>query len=71
MSKFGISKELFKIFFEKQSIAKKIENVMAFANENLPEETYKSWKTENTVTAEVQWESITFKQPIFSLEDLY
>ena len=60
-----------KIVFEKQAIAKKIENVMAFANEKLPEETYKSWKMENTVTAEVQWESITFNQPIFSLEDLY
>lgn len=71
LSKIGISKERLKMVFEKQAIAKKIENVMAFANENLPDETYKKWKTENTVTAEVQWESITFNQPIFTMKDLY
>lgn len=52
-------------------IAEKIENVMAFADEKLPDETYKKWKTENTVTAEPQWESITFDKPIFTMEDLY
>jgi hypothetical protein len=71
LSKIGISKERLKMVFQKQAIAEKIENVMAFANENLPDETYKNWKTENTVTAEAQWESITFNQPIFTMEDLY
>lgn len=71
LSKIGISRERLKKVFEKQAIAEKIENVMAFANENLPDETYKNWKTENTVTAESQWESITFDKPIFTMEDLY
>ena len=44
---------------------------MAFSDENLPEETYKNWKNENTVTAETQWESITFNKPIFTMDDLY
>lgn len=71
LSKIGISRERLKKVFEKQTIAEKIENVMAFADENLPDETYKKWKTENTVTAEPQWESITFDKPIFTMEDLY
>lgn len=71
LSKIGISRERLKEVFEKQAIAKKIENVMAFSDEKLPDETYKKWKEENTVTAEAQWESITFKKPIFTMEDLY
>lgn len=71
LSKIGISRERLKQVFEKEAIAEKIENVMAFANEKLPDETYKKWKTENTVTAESQWESITFDKPIFTMEDLY
>lgn len=71
LSKIGISRERLKKVFEKQAIAEKIENVMAFADEKLPDETYKKWKTENTVTAESQWESITFEKPIFTMEDLY
>lgn len=71
LSKIGISRERLKKVFEKQAITKKIENVMAFSDENLPEETYKNWKNENTVTAETQWESITFNKPIFTMDDLY
>lgn len=71
LSKIGISKERLKKVFEKKAIAEKIENVMAFSDENLPDETYKNWKKENTVTAETEWESITFNKPIFTMEDLY
>lgn len=71
LSKIGISKERLKKVFEKQVIAEKIENVMAFSDEKLPDNTYKNWKKENTVTAESQWESITFDKPIFTMEDLY
>lgn len=70
LSKIGISKERLKKVFEKKAIAEKIENVMAFKDENLPDETYKNWKKENTVTAEEQWRSITFNKPIFTMEDL-
>lgn len=71
LSKIGISRERLKEVFEKQAISKKVENLMAFSDKNLPDETYKNWKKENTVTAESQWESITFDKPIFTIEDLY
>ena len=71
LSKIGIRKERLKKVFEKKEIAKKIENVMAFSDKKLPDETYKKWKEENTVTAEGQWESITFNKPIFTMEDLH
>ena len=71
LSKIGISRERLKEVFEKQAISKKVENLMAFSDKNLPDETYKNWKKENTVTAELQWESITFDKPIFTMEVIY
>lgn len=71
LSKIGISRERLKEVFEKQTIAKKVEDVMEYSDKNLADETYKNWKKENTVTAESQWESITFDKPIFTMEDLY
>ena len=42
----------------------KVENLMSFNDKKLPDEMYKKWKSDNTVTAEVQWENISFKHHI-------
>ena len=70
LSKIGIEKARLKKVFEKQEIAKKVENVMAFKDENLPDEMYNNWKKANTVTANSGWEKINFDEPIFTLEDV-
>ena len=70
LSKIGIEKARLKKVFEKQEIAKKVENVMTFKNENLPDEMYNNWKKANTVTANSGWEKINFDEPIFTLEDV-
>ena len=57
LSKIGISKSRLKKVFEKKEIADKVENLMSFSD--------------NTVTAEVQWENISFKHHIFTSDDLY
>jgi len=44
---------------------------MSFNDKKLPDEMYKKWKSDNTVTAEVQWENISFKHHIFTSDDLY
>lgn len=71
LSKIGISKSRLKKVFEKKEIADKVENLMSFNDKKLPDETYKKWKSDNTVTAEVQWENISFKHHIFTSDDLY
>lgn len=70
LSKIGISKERLRSLFEKQIIAEKAENVLDASKKKLADEVYKKWKEENTVTAEEQWETITFSKPIFTLEDM-
>ena len=54
----------------KNMAPKKVENVMTFKNENLPDEMYNNWKKANTVTANSGWEKINFDEPIFTLEDV-
>lgn len=71
LSKIGISKSRLKKVFEKKEIADKVENLMSFNDKKLPDEMYKKWKSDNTVTAEVQWENISFKHHIFTSDDLY
>ena len=70
LSKIGICRERLSFVFEKQAIAKKAESVLETSEKKLADETYKKWKEENTVTAEEQWETITFSKPIFTLEDM-
>ena len=70
MSKIDIEKNRLKFVFEKEEIASKVENVMMATDKNLSDETYENWKTGNTVTAEKQWKMITFKEHIFTLEDI-
>lgn len=70
MSKIDIEKKRLKFVFEKEEIASKVENVMMATDKNLSDETYENWKTGNTVTAEKQWKMITFKEHIFTLEDI-
>ncbi len=70
LSKIGVGRERLKFIFEKEEIAKRVEEIMATVDENLPDETYEKWKSGNTVTAEEQWKSITFNEPIFTLEDI-
>lgn len=70
VSKIGISEERLKFIFEKQQVAKQIEEIMTASDKNKPDVTYEKWKSGNTVTAEEQWKSITFSEHIFGLEDL-
>lgn len=70
ISKIEIDKKRLKYIFEKQQIAKRVEEIMTACNKNSPNETYENWKTGNTVTAEEEWKSITFNKPIFTLEDI-
>lgn len=70
MSKIDIEKKRLKFVFEKEEIASKVEDVMMATDKNLSDETYENWKTGNTVTAEKQWKMITFKEHIFTLEDI-
>lgn len=70
MSKIDIEKNRLKFVFEKEEIASKVEDVMMATDKNLSDETYENWKTGNTVTAEKQWKMITFKEHIFTLEDI-
>ena len=71
LSKIGISKSRLKKVFEKKEIADKVENHISFNDKKVPHEMYKKWKSDNTVTAEVQWENISFKHHIFTSDDLY
>lgn len=69
-AKIDIQKERLKYVFEKQQIAKKVEDVMDATDKTLADKTYETWKNGNTVTAEEKWKLITFKEPIFTLEDI-
>ncbi|MFQ9516352.1 MAG: hypothetical protein ACLRZ9_11095 [Eubacterium sp.] len=69
-SKIDISEKRLKYVFEKRKIADKVEEIMTASNKKLPDETYETWKTGNTVTAEEQWKTITFNKQIFTLEDI-
>ena len=70
LEKIRVERKRLEIIFEKEEIAKKTEEVLNAMEKNLAEKTYKTWKSENTVMAEKQWEEITFGKPIFTLKDL-
>ena len=70
VEKIRVERKRLQEIFEKDAIAKKTEEVLDAMEKNLAEKTYKTWKNENTVTAEKQWEEITFSKPIFTLKDL-
>lgn len=70
ISKVNISEERLKYVFEKDRIADKVEDIMTASNKNLPDETYEKWKSGNTVMTEEQWNSITFNETVFTLEDI-
>ena len=70
MSKIDIEKNRLKFVFKKEEIASKVEEVMTATDKKLSDKTYENWKTGNTVTAEKQWKTITFKEHIFTLEDI-
>ena len=70
VEKIRVERKRLQKIFEKDAIAKKTEEVLDAMEKNLAEKTYKTWKNENTVTAEKQWEEITFSKPIFTLKDL-
>lgn len=70
VEKIRVERKRLQEIFEKDAIAKKTEEVLNAMEKNLAEKTYKTWKNENTVTAEKQWEDITFSKPIFTLKDL-
>lgn len=70
MSKIGIKEKRLRFVFQKKKIAEKVEDIMVAADKNLPDKTYEKWKKGNTVTAEKQWEDITFKEHLFTLEDI-
>lgn len=65
LKKINIKRERLKKIFEKQKIAEDVENILKDSAEDL----YNQWKKGNTVTADEQWESINFNEPIFTLED--
>ena len=70
VEKIRVERKRLQEIFEKDAIAKKTEEVLDAMEKNLAKKTYKTWKNENTVTAEKQWEEITFSKPIFTLKDL-
>lgn len=70
ISKINIERERLTYVFEKQKIAKRVEEIMTASDKNKPDKTYENWKSGNNVTAEEQWQSITFGEHIFGLEDL-
>lgn len=65
IKKINIKRERLKKIFEKQKIAEDVENMLKDSAKDL----YNQWKKGNTVTADEQWESINFNEPIFTLED--
>lgn len=69
-SKIDISQKRLTYVFEKQKIAQKVESILNTTDKNFADETYETWKTGNTVTAEEQWKKITFSEHIFTLEDI-
>jgi membrane-bound inhibitor of C-type lysozyme len=70
LKKINIKKESLKKIFTKAKIAEKVKEVMNASDEKYADNMYKSWKNENTVTADKQWENINFSEHIFTLEDL-
>lgn len=69
--KINIKRERLESVFQKEIIAKKVEEKMTQNHKNLADKTYENWKTGNTVTAEKEWQNITFEKPIFQLEDIH
>ena len=70
-----LNDDYYKILLEGKTVAKGLsvlrpEYLIKYIKK-LPDEMYKKWKSDNTVTAEVQWENISFKHHIFTSDDLY
>lgn len=70
IQKINIERKRLEFVFEKKKIAEKVEEIMTASDKNKPDVTYENWKKGNTVTAEEKWESITFGEHIFVMEDL-
>lgn len=68
--KIGISKKRLMEVFEKEHVARKIEEKLDIEKDGNADELYNKWKKENNVKAGEEWENITFDTPIFTLEDL-
>lgn len=70
LEKINVGRQRLIYVFEKQKIANRVEEIMTASDKNKPDATYENWKNGNTVTAEEQWQSITFEEQIFGLKDL-
>lgn len=69
INKINISKDRLKDVFIKAAIATKVENIMNAVEKGNADKMYKTWKEENTITAEKNWDAINFDEPIFTMED--